>query len=463
MTDTTAALSHADKDFDAALERLNTLLRIPSISTDPAFAKDVRKAGQWVNEYLKTLGFDVKLCETPGYPVVLATYTSKSTAKKPRLLFYAHYDVQPVDPLNLWDSDPFDPQIKTLADGTKQIVARGSSDDKGQLMTIVEGLAAILKTSGDLPCDVVLLFEGEEESGSPSLEPFMKENAAALKADLALVCDTSMWDKDTPSITTSLRGLVGEEITLTCSSRDLHSGEYGGPAQNPIRVLAKILSALHDDNGHVTIPDFYDGVPELPHSLRAQWASMPFDEKKFLAEVGLTKVAGEKGFSALELVWARPTCEFNGISGGYTGEGFKTVLPSIAHVKVSCRLVGQQNPEKIRKNLRAFFEQRLPADCKIEFHAHGGSPGFQVPIEGEAVTKASAALKAEWGRDTILQGGGGSIPVVEAFKRILGLDTLMIGYALKDDRIHSPNEKYNVESYRKGIRSWVRVVDELTK
>lgn len=454
------ALSHVDKNFDASLERLTTLLTIPSISTDAAYAKDVRRAGEWVKNYLIELGFDTTLHETPGHPIIVAHYKSKASGKKPKLLFYAHYDVQPVDPLNLWDSDPFKPVIKQAPDGTKRIVARGASDDKGQLMTIVEALAALLKTDGDIPADVVLLFEGEEESGSTNLELFMQKNAAELKADLALVCDTSMWDKKTPAITASLRGLVGEEVTLTCASRDLHSGGYGGPAQNPIRVLAKILSKLHDDKGRVTLPGFYEGVDDVP-ALREQWKSLPFDEAEFLGEVGLSASAGEQSYSVLEQLWARPTCEFNGIVGGYTGEGFKTVLPAKAHAKISCRLVGRQDPKKIRESLRHFIRQNLPQDCKVEFNPHGGSPGFQVELGGAAIEKASRALSEEWSAETILQGGGGSIPVVEAFKRILGLDTLMIGYALEDDCIHSPNEKYDVTSYHKGIRSWVRVVSAL--
>jgi acetylornithine deacetylase/succinyl-diaminopimelate desuccinylase-like protein len=456
-------LTAVDDNFDASLQRLFALLGIPSISTDPAYAKECRKAGQWLVDYLEKLGFDARLRETPGHPIVLAHYKSKAKGERKHLLFYGHYDVQPVDPLNLWNTDPFKPALATGPGGKKRIVARGAADDKGQLMTIVEAMAAQLKTTGDLPADVTLLFEGEEESGSANLEPFLQENAKNLRADIALVCDTDMWDEKTPAITASLRGMVGEEVTLTCASRDLHSGMYGGPAQNPIKVLVEILAKMHDEKGRVTLPGFYDGVGGIPDSVRKQWKNLRFDESDFLKDVGLSKSAGEQGFSVLEQIWVRPTLEFNGISGGYTGEGFKTVLPSKAHVKISCRLVGNQDPKFIRESLRKFIRDNLPVDCKVEFNAHGGSPGFQVPLEGEAIKRASEALANEWGQQTVLAGSGGSIPVVEAFKRILGMDSLLIGYGLDDDCIHSPNEKYELSSYHKGIRSWVRVLHALAQ
>ena len=463
MPDIEKILAAVDTAFDASLQRLFALLEIPSISTDPHYAKDCRKAAAWLVDYLSELGFEASLRETPGHPIVLATYKSKAKTKRKAMLFYGHYDVQPVDPLSLWETEPFKPVLSVGPGGAKRIVARGAADDKGQLMTIVEALGAQLKITGDLPADVTLLFEGEEESGSANLEPFLEKNRNELKADIALVCDTDMWDKETPAITASLRGMIGEEVTLTCASRDLHSGMYGGPAQNPIKVLAEILAKLHDDKGRVTLPGFYEGVGDIPAPLRTQWKNLPFDEGDFLREVGLSKAVGEQGFSVLEKIWARPTLEFNGISGGYTGEGFKTVLPAKAHAKISCRLVGKQDPKLLRDSLRKFIKDSLPADCEVEFKAHGGSPGFQVPLEGEAVQRAARALSDEWGHETILSGSGGSIPVVEAFKRILGMDSLLIGYGLEDDRIHSPNEKYELNSYQKGIRSWVRVVNALAQ
>jgi acetylornithine deacetylase/succinyl-diaminopimelate desuccinylase-like protein len=463
MAEVEKILSAVDSNFDVSLQRLFALLEIPSISTDPGYAEDCRKAGQWLVDYLKEIGFDVTLRETPGHPIVLAKYKSKANTKSKSLLFYGHYDVQPVDPLNLWETKPFEPVLAAGPGGIKRIVARGAADDKGQLMTIVEALAAQIKIDGDLPADVTLLFEGEEESGSVNLEPFLEKNRDELKANIALVCDTDMWDRETPAITASLRGMIGEEITVSCASRDLHSGMYGGPAQNPIKVLIRILVKMHDEKSRVTLPGFYDGVEDIPANVRKQWNGLPFDEGEFLREIGLSKAVGEQGFSVLEQIWARPTLEFNGISGGYTGEGFKTVLPAKAHAKISCRLVGKQDPKKIRESLRKFIRDNLPADCEVEFKPHGGSPGFQVPIEGEAVKRAAKALSEEWGHDTVLSGGGGSIPVVEAFKRILGMDSLLIGYGLDDDCIHSPNEKYDLESYHKGIRSWVRVINALAQ
>ena len=381
------------------------------------------------------------------------------TRDAPHVLFYGHYDVQPVDPLDLWTTPPFEPR---LADGPngQRIYGRGAADDKGQLMTFLEACRAF-RQNGGLPCNVSILFEGEEETGSPSLPAFLTKNAKTLKADLALVCDTGMWDVSTPAITTMLRGLVLEEVTIQAASRDLHSGIYGGAAINPIRVLARIIADLHDPDGAVALPGFYEGVEELPEEVAAQWRELDFDEAAFLGEVGLSTPAGENGRSALEMVWSRPTCDVNGIVGGYTGEGAKTVLPAKASAKVSFRLVGKQNPEKIAQAFRAFVRARLPADVKAEFIAHGASPAIALSTRGEAVRRAARALEAEWGKPAALIGSGGSIPVVGAFKRELGMDSLMVGFGLADDAMHSPNEKYERSSFHKGARSWARILAAL--
>jgi acetylornithine deacetylase/succinyl-diaminopimelate desuccinylase-like protein len=310
---------------------------------------------------------------------------------------------------------------------------------------------------------VTVLLEGEEESGSPSLGGFLDAHQGELAHDLALICDTSMWDPATPAITATLRGLVGEEVVLTGADRDLHSGLFGGPAQNPIRVLARILADLHDADGRVTLPGFYDGVDELPEAVAAQWNALGLTAEGFLGPLGLSEPAGERGRSVLEQVWARPTCEFNGIVGGYTGDGFKTVLPAKASVKVSFRLVGTQDPAAIRDAFRAHVRARLPADVSAEFHGHGGSPGLALAFDSPALARAKQALTEEWGREAAIIGGGGSIPVVGEFKRRLGMESLMIGFGLDDDRIHSPNEKYELTSFRKGARSWVRVLDALAR
>jgi acetylornithine deacetylase/succinyl-diaminopimelate desuccinylase-like protein len=288
--------------------------------------------------------------------------------------------------------------------------------------------------------------------------PFLTANADELRAEIALVCDTSMWDRRTPAVTTMLRGLLYEEVFVQAASHDLHSGYYGSAARNPIHVLTKILADLHDADGRVAIPGFYQGVPEITPEQKAQWASLGFDEKAFFSEIGLSIPAGEKGFSTLEQVWARPTAEVNGVVGGYIGEGAKTVIPAKASAKVSFRLVGEQDPDAIRRNFRTFVEQRVPADCKATFVSHGGDRAVTQPSDSPWVRKAQRALSQEWGREAMLIAMGGSIPIVTQFKRILGMDTVLIGFGLEDDRIHSPNEKYNLTSFHGGARSWARIL-----
>ncbi|SMQ86092.1 Acetylornithine deacetylase/Succinyl-diaminopimelate desuccinylase [Devosia lucknowensis] len=454
-----AVLSEVDSGLDQSLERLFHLLRIKSISTDPAFADDCRKAADWIVRELTDLGFDAAARPTPGHPVVVAHGPQQDG---PHVLFYAHYDVQPVDPLNLWHTDPFDPQI-VEKDGRKIIVARGASDDKGQMLTFIEACRAWKKATGSLPIRISLMLEGEEESGGKNLPPFMKANAEELKADIALVCDTDMWDRQTPSITTMLRGLVADEIVVTAADKDLHSGMFGNAARNPNQVVADIIASLRAPDGSVTLPGFYDDVAEISPELKAQWAGLGFDDKAFLGSVDLSTPAGEQGRSVLEMLWARPTCEINGMIGGYTGDGFKTVIPAKASAKISFRLVSGQKPDKIRAAFRAHVEKMLPPDCSVEFIPHGGSPAITVPADGDFLRQALSGLTDEWGKQAVITGSGGSIPVVGEFKSILGLDTLLIGFAHVDDQIHSPNEKYDLESYHRGIRSWVRVLGALSR
>ncbi|WP_026870336.1 dipeptidase [Inquilinus limosus] len=454
-------LSAVDAGLDSSLDRLMAFLRQPSISTDPAFKNQCRAAAEWLAASLGEIGFTAGVRPTPGHPMVVGH--APGAGAGPSILFYGHYDVQPVDPLELWDHPPFEPRIETGADGVKRIRARGASDDKGQLLTFLEACRAWKAVTGSLPLPITVFCEGEEESGSPSLNPFLEANRQELSKDLALVCDTGMWDPRTPAITTSLRGMVYEQVTITAANRDLHSGMYGGSARNPIHVLARILAALHDDDGRVTVPGFYDGVPETPTQLKAQWQSMGFDEADFLGQVGLSVPAGERDRTALERLWARPTCEVNGIWGGYTGEGAKTVIPSQAHAKVSFRLVGDQDPDKVRAAFHDFVQKRLPADCSAKFWSRDGSPALSLPIDNPALTRARGALQEEWGRPAMLVGSGGSIPVVGSFKRLLGMDSLLVGFALDDDRVHSPNEKYDLTSFHKGIRSWARILAALAE
>jgi acetylornithine deacetylase/succinyl-diaminopimelate desuccinylase-like protein len=380
---------------------------------------------------------------------------------KPRVLFYGHYDVQPVDPLTEWAHPPFEPRLDTLPDGRKIIVARGACDDKGQAYTFVEACRAYKAVTGALPLPITMMIEGEEECGSKNLFGFVRDHADEFKLDLALICDTSMWDGKTPAITTSLRGLVYDEVKITAANRDLHSGLFGGAAQNPIRVLTKILGALHDEYGRVTLAGFYDGVRELPADVKAQWDALDLTPQTFLGPVGLSIPAGEKGRSVIEQISSRPTCDVNGIVGGYTGEGSKTVIPSQASAKISFRLVSGQDPDKIRAAFRAFVRERIPADCHVDFIDHTIAPALALDWGMPQLASARRALTEEWGKEAVLIGSGGSIPICADFKRLLGMDTLLIGFGLDDDRVHSPNEKYDLTSFHKGARSWARVLAAL--
>jgi acetylornithine deacetylase/succinyl-diaminopimelate desuccinylase-like protein len=453
-----AVLEHIDRDLEASLERLFALLRIKSISTDPAYGEQCGAAAAHLAKDLSSIGFDAHVRPTGGHPAVLA---KSGNGHGPRVLFYGHYDVQPVDPIDLWKSPPFEPRIETLPDGRGIIVARGACDDKGQVMTFIEACRAFKAITGSLPVPITMLIEGEEETGSKNLGPFVEANSNELKADVALVCDTGMWDAGTPAITTSLRGLVYDEVKIKAADRDLHSGLFGGAAQNPIRVLCRILAAIHDDQGKVTIPGFYDGVKELPPQVRQQWMALDFNPQSFLGPVGLSGPAGEKDRLLIEQIASRPSCDINGIVGGYTGEGSKTVIPAEASAKVSFRLVGGQDPERIREGFRAFVRARLPADCKAEFISHAGAPAISLDWDMAQLAAAQRALTQEWGRDALLIGSGASIPIVADFKRLLGMDTLLIGFGLDDDRIHSPNEKYDLTSFHKGTRSWARILATL--
>jgi acetylornithine deacetylase/succinyl-diaminopimelate desuccinylase-like protein len=460
MTNILPVLDHVSAGIPASLERLFELVRIKSISTDPAFKAECRRAAEWLVKELRSLGFNATVRDTPGHPMVVAHHDG-AKPDAPHVLFYGHYDVQPVDPLNLWDHDPFEPAVRDSGDGRRIITGRGTSDDKGQLLTFVEACRAYKETAGSLPCRVTILFEGEEESGSPSLKPFLEANAAELTADFALVCDTSMWDADTPAISAGLRGLVGEEVVIKAADRDLHSGYFGGAAANPIHILSNILAGLHDKTGRVTLDGFYDGVEETPTQIKAAWEKLGSSAESFLGEIGLSIPSGEKGRSVLELTWARPTAEVNGITGGYTGEGFKTVIAAEASAKVSFRLVGKQDPAKVRDAFRAYVRSKIPADCSVAFHAHGGSPAIQLPYDSELLGKAKNALSDEWPKPAVVIGMGGSIPIVGDFQKMLGMESLLVGFALSDDRIHSPNEKYELRSFEKGIRSWVRILSAL--
>jgi acetylornithine deacetylase/succinyl-diaminopimelate desuccinylase-like protein len=462
LAHTDSVIAQIDQQFPQSLERLFDLLRFPSVATDPEHYPDCIKAAQWLVHQLEELGFDAGLRQTTGQPLVVGTYSPPGDRKVPHILFYGHYDVQPEDPLELWTSSPFEPQIRKTSKGRDAIFARGACDDKGQLMTFLEASRCWLRVHGALPFRLTVMIEGDEEGDSDHLDRFLKTHAAEFPVDAAFICDTEMWDDKTPAINTRLRGCISDEVTIYGPSIDLHSGYYGGPAVNPIKVLSRILAGLHDRRGRVTIEGFYDGVKPISPALRKQWEKLKFPWKAFLANVGLSVPAGEQGFSALEQMWARPTAEINGIFGGYRGPGSKTVLPAQATAKLSFRLVEGQNPGKIRKAFRKFVKERLPRDCRATFHDGGGdSTGIAVAEDTPWIAAARIALEQEFGRKPVLVGGGFSIPVVQSFKTHLKVDSLLVGFSHEDDGAHSPDEKYDVDSYYKGIRTWVRVFQQL--
>ena len=449
-------LKHIDDQLENSVERLFGLLRIPSISAQPAHAADCRRAAEWARDTLKEMGFTARLSETSGLPGVIAQ-NHDAGPQAPHVLFYGHYDVQPADPLALWNSDPFDPQ---LIDGPrgKRIVGRGAVDDKGQVVSFFEACRAHLAVNGKLPVRLTVLLEGEEECGSPSLPELLTNERETLAADFVLVADTNMWNFETPAITTSLRGLSAVEVTVKGPSRDLHSGLFGGIALNPINELTRVLGGLRDDEGRIQIPGFYDGVAPVAPALLASWAGLGFDPEAFLSDVGLKHPAGERDQPALAQLWARPTAEINGIFGGYQGDGTKTVIPAEATAKLTFRLVPGQDPDKILENFERFITDRLHPDAKAQFRRFGASPGFAISLDAPFMRAAQAALSAEFGKPAALIGCGASIPVVEAFKTHLGLDTLLAGFGLDDDAIHSPNEKFELACFHRGARAHARLL-----
>ena len=452
--------SYLEKNKDRFLQELFDLLRIPSVSADPKFKQDVVAAAHFVKEAMEKAGADtVEICETAGYPIV---YGEKMIDPAlPTVLVYGHYDVQPADPYELWDSPPFEPVLKKTAIHPEgAIFARGAADDKGQFYMHIKAFEAMMAT-GALPCNVKFMIEGEEEIGSDNLDTFVLANKERLRADVILISDTHMIGMQDPSITVGLRGMAYMEVEVTGSNRDLHSGTYGGAVANPINVLCKMIASLKDENEHITIPGFYEKVQELSAAQRQRLNEAPFDLSEYKGKLDIQDVHGEKGYSTIERIGIRPTLDVNGIWGGYTGDGFKTVLPAEAHAKVSFRLVGDQNPHVLRQAFRAWVEAQLPADCTVEWKGHGNSPASVMQITHPAFAAARQALTEEWGIAAAFVGAGGSIPVAGYFKTYLGMDAILSGFAKDDDQIHSPNEKYDITSFHKGIRSWARVLEKL--
>lgn len=454
-------LRQLEANDQGALDRYLDFLRIPSVSTDPAFAADIKRAATFLQDELAALGFEVEIHPTANHPVVVAKDHSAGD-DKPLLLYYAHYDVQPADPLELWDSPPFEPVIVEAENGPR-VVARGAVDDKGQLRTVVEAIRAWKQVHGKLPVRATLLFEGEEEIGSKNLRPFLKSHKDLLAADVAVITDTNSWNVKTPAITTSLRGLLYTEIKVRAANRDLHSGLYGGSAANPIHVLSEVVGKLHDEHGAVGIPGFYDSIEPVDEATRAAWEKLNFDEGAFLRDIGLDHSAGERNRPALERLWARPTCDVNGIWAGYTGVGAKTVIPSEAHAKISFRLVPGQEPDRIGELFRDFLKQNIPEGIHWELELHSSARGFRVATGSDFLQAAKRALGKVFEKEAVLIGGAGSIPVVEWLKVELGLDSIMLGFGLDDDKIHSPNEKFELVCFRNGMKSQAAFLAELAK
>jgi acetylornithine deacetylase/succinyl-diaminopimelate desuccinylase-like protein len=438
--------SYLDQNKQRFLDELLDLLRIPSVSADEKFAADVNRAAHFVKEKLISAGVDkAEICATAGYPVV---YGEKMIdAKLPTVLVYGHYDVQPADPLELWNSPPFEPVVK---DGN--IFARGACDDKGQMYMHIKAFEMMMMTDA-LPCNVKFMIEGEEEVGSVHLEEFAKNNKEKLKADVVLISDTSMIANDVPSITTGLRGLTYLEVEVTGPNRDLHSGVYGGAVANPINILCDMISSLHDKDRRVNIPGFYDDVEEVSQEERDQMAKAPFDLKEYKAHLDINEVLGEKGYSTLERVSIRPTLDVNGIWGGYTGQGAKTVLPSKAHAKISMRLVPNQKSDKIMKLFEEHFKRIAPASVKVKVMPHHGGEAAVTPTDSIAYKAAAKAMEQTFGKTPIPLRTGGSIPIVTMFEKVLGTKSVLFGFGLDSDAIHSPNEKYGLFNYYKGIET----------
>lgn len=450
--------AHLRDGFDQSIERLSAFLRIPSIGTDPAYQTATLDAANWLVRELEDIGFEAGLRETPGQPAVVAHHPGPEGAGK-RVLYYGHYDVQPAEPLELWTTPPFEPTVVEGENG-KRIVARGAVDDKGQVMTFIEAFRAWKEVHGALPVAVTVFLEGEEESGSPSLEPFLEAHRDELQADVCIVSDTNMWDIETPALGVMLRGLLYVELTLHGPSQDLHSGLYGGAVPNPLNILTRILGDLHDDHGRVQIPGFYDDLDDLSDLDRA-WQTLDFDEASFLGNAGLSRSVGEAGFSTIARIWSRPTCDLNGLFGGYTGAGAKTVIPAKASAKLSFRLVPGQDVQKVKDGLSAFLDARMPEDCRYELTELGAGPALKVATDSPYLKAAEAALGDVFGRAPILVGMGGSIPAVGAIRHHLGIESILMGFGLDDDRVHAPDEKFELRCFSNGMLSHAVLLGKL--
>ena len=432
-------------------------LRIPSVSTRPEYREDVRRAAEWLAQSMRSAGLSAEIHPTAGNPVVLGEWR-RAAPGAPTVLIYGHYDVQPAEPLDLWTSPPFEPAVR---DG--RIYARGATDDKGQLFLHVKALEAHLATRGELPVNVILVAEGEEEIGSPNLMPFVESQVERLRCDAAVISDSNMFAPGVPALVSSLRGMAYFQIDVQGPATDLHSGSYGGAVVNPAMALARILATFHHADGRIAIPGFYDQVREWPPEIRRQIADLPFDEEAFREETGASALGGEAGRTILERLWTRPTCEVHGLLSGYTEDGAKTVLPAHAMAKVSCRLVADQDPNEINRLVRAHIERVTPEGVRVDVTLFLGGPAWKADLGGPLFEAANQALKATFGREPVIVGDGGSIPIVNEFQRLLGTPVLLMGFGLPGENAHAPNEWLNVENFEKGMRTAALLWEELPR
>jgi acetylornithine deacetylase/succinyl-diaminopimelate desuccinylase-like protein len=448
-------LDFVERNRNRYLSELKDLIAIPSVSTNPENKKDVERCAHWISDHLKSIGMqNIRIFPTPGHPIVYADWLN--APGKPTVLFYGHYDVQPVDPIDLWTTPPFDATIRG-----ENLYARGTADDKGQIFIHFKAIEAYMKNGGSLPVNIKMLIEGEEEVGSEHLEQWVRDRKEMLKADLVLISDSSMFAKGVPSICYGLRGLSYMQIDLVGPNKDLHSGSFGGSVHNPIQALSEIIAQLHDKDGRITIPGFYDDVRPLTKKERDAYKKLPWNDMKYARSLGVKKLYGEKGFTSLERLWARPTLECNGIWGGFTGEGAKTVLPSEAHAKISMRLVPDQKSAQAARLFEKHIKKIAPPTVKVTVrNLHGGEPAI-TPIDSPGVRAGVAALEKGFGKKPLYQREGGSIPIVVQFKQLLGLDTVLLGFGLPDENAHAPDEHINLDNFFGGIRTSVHFYNEL--
>ncbi len=459
MQNIESVLAEADRNLEITTAKLFELISIPSISSDPDGANGIHQAARWLQAELSEIGFDARIVETEGHPLILAHSLSQADEKGPKILFYGHYDVQPVGFIDEWQHPPFEPKI-IEEEGYHRFYGRGASDSKSQLWSFIEGLRAWRKVQGSFPGKITIMLEGEEESGSHSLPAFLDAHKDELACDVAFICDSDMWSATQPALSLRLKGLLHEKVTLHAPNGDLHSGYFGAVALNPIRVLSSILARMHDERGRVTIDGFYDGVKDISSELRSQWQSLSAQTDLF-EKVNLEGGIIEAGYSALEAIWGRPTLDINGITSGNQGPGERSVIPGSATARLSFRLVEGQSPERVREAFQRYIRSNLPQGCSIEFEGFAGSCAVAMPEDNPLVRATAQGLADEWGKPTILKGSGGSIPLAQQFKDMLGIDCIVIGFILADDAIHAPDERYDVERLHKGIRSWVRILHEI--